>query len=132
MVVGFQKGVFLVGENKRDGYRVSYIIHVGEKTIPGRIDIAALPVKEFISGRAASVEIRRETSLKMALFMLRDAFDGMWFLQQLSPGFAPLMPFMLAEGDKTITQLWSENNAMANLLPSGDGEFIDGQYSESK
>lgn len=126
MVTGFQKGKFQVGEQERQGYRVTYSIDdLHGNMIPGRIDIAALPVRK---NPFSSYESRCEKSLKMALFMLRDSFDGLWFLQKLSPGFAPLMPFMLSgRGDMTISQLWSESAVMKNLLPPGDSDFIDGE-----
>jgi hypothetical protein len=97
----------------------------------GRIDIASLPVKDNYRLRR-SLNARKDRSLKMALYMLRTALDGTWFLQQLSPGYAPLMPWMLMEGsgDKTITQLWSESAAMRNLLPPGQGDFIEAEFEE--
>ena len=131
LVTGFQKGLFQVGTSKREGFRVSYNLETPDgKMIPGRIDVAALPVRPAVSGRYASFQSRSEKSLKMALYMLRNSFDGLWFLQQLSPGFAPLMPFMLAKGDQTISQLWSETAMMSNLLPPGESEFVDGQVVE--
>ncbi len=69
----------------------------------------------------------------MALYMLRNALDGNWFLQQLSPGFAPLLPWMLEEkSGKTITQLWSESVSIGNLLPVPGDEFVEGEFSEVK
>jgi hypothetical protein len=128
-VTGYQKGKFLIGDRERLGYRVMYNIETGEgNLVPGRIDIAALPVKR---NPPSSYDTRCEKSLKMALFMLRDSFDGLWFLQQLSPGFAPLLPFMLSgNGDLTISQLWSETSVMRNLLPPGENDFIDGEVKE--
>jgi hypothetical protein len=132
-VTGFQKGTFTIGANTRQGYRVLYTIDCGGgKLMPGRIDVAALPVRKAVSGRYSSYESRQEKSLKMALFMLRDGFDGLWFLQQLSPGFAPLMPFMLAKNDLTISQLWTESSLMENLLPPGNADFLDGETVDAK
>jgi hypothetical protein len=129
MVTGFQKGKFLVGDRERLEYRVSYNIEdANSNLIPGRIDIAALPVRKNPS---SSYEVRCEKSLKMALYMLRDSFDGLWFLQKLSPGFAPLMPFMLSgKGEMTISQLWSESATMKNLLPPGEEDFIEGEIKQ--
>ena len=126
MVTGFQKGTFQVGKQERQGFRVNYSIETPDgKMIPGRIDIAALPVRK---APINSYNTRCDKSLKMALFMLRDAFDGLWFLQQLSPGFAPLMPFMLSgKKDLTISQLWNETAMMDNLLPSNISDFIEGE-----
>ncbi|MBN1535173.1 MAG: hypothetical protein JW908_00470 [Anaerolineales bacterium] len=134
-VTAFQRGVFQIGEHSRDGFQVRYYLKGPEgQTIPGRIDVAALPVKETARSRQSLSkrrEQRREQALKMALFNVRDAIDGLRRLQQLSPGYAALMPFMLAPGsDKTITQLWSDNAMLENLLPpGGEGDFVvEGTY----
>ncbi len=128
LVVGFQKGVFNADDVTRDGYRIHYTIESPDgKLIPGRLDIAALPIKNSPRrGRYTPIDKRREQSLKMSLYMLRNAIDGLWFLQQLSPGFAPLMPFMLVDQERTVSQLWSESPVMSKLLPPGDNDFIDG------
>lgn len=132
VVNGFQKGKFQIGNQEREGFRVFYTIEsVDGSMFPGRIDIASLPVKRSTRYRNnSSFEKRKERSLKMALYMLRNAFDGLWFLQKLSPGFVPLMPFMLARDDLTISQLWSETSLMNNLLPPGDHDFVDGEIAE--
>lgn len=129
MVTSFQKGTFQIGDRDRLGYRVNYSIETPDgNLIPGRIDIAALPVRK---NPPNSYDSRCEKSLKMALFMLRDAFDGLWFLQQLSPGFVPLLPFMLSgKKELTISQLWNESSMMKNLLPPSKGDFIEGEIRE--
>lgn len=126
MVQGFQKGKYVIGEKDRDGFQVHYTIEQPDGTIRrGRLDVAALPVRNDFRLKR-SYDQRREKSLKMALFMLREALYGTWFLQQLSPGYAPLMPWMLVDNEKTITQLWSESVFLENLLPSGQ-EFVEGE-----
>ncbi|MEW6614011.1 MAG: hypothetical protein AB1401_00845 [Thermodesulfobacteriota bacterium] len=133
LVTGFQQGMFMVGDKEREGYRMLYVIEQPNgNMIRGRMDIAALPVKQTYSLRR-SLETRKERSLKMALYMLRNALEGTWFLQQLSPGYAPLMPWILTytkDGDKTITQLWSESATLGKLLPPGESEFIEGVLLE--
>jgi hypothetical protein len=107
----FQGGVFRVGDVERPGLQVHYSVsgHMA------RLDIAALPTRS---------KSNREKSLRMALYMLKIAFDGMWFLQQLSPGYAPLMPFMIADNQgHTISQLWAESSTMKKLLPPPDADF---------
>jgi hypothetical protein len=132
LVIGFQRGSFQEGNKIREGFQVRYLIEgIDGKMVPGRLDIAALPVKDDYRMRRSMV-IRKDKSLRMALYMLRMSLDGLWFLQQLSPGYAALMPWMLADGDKTISQLWSESSVMSNLLPPGDGEWIDGEVKEIK
>lgn len=127
-VTAFQRGTFVIGEHHRDGFRLHYDIETPEgRLIPGRIDFAALPVKEHYSLQR-SLATRKDKSLRMSLYMLRVALEGTWFLQQLSPGYAPLMPWMLVDGEKTVTQLWQESPMMSNLLPPGESEFVEGSY----
>jgi len=131
IVTTFQRGKFHVDKNVRDGYLITYNIESATGTmVPGKVEIAALPVKTD-SRMSRTYEARCQKSLKMALYMLIIAFDGMWFLQQLSPGYAPLMPFMLGKDDLTISQMWTESKVFGNLLPSGDNEFIvEGEVKE--
>ena len=131
VVSGFQRGTFVIGDKRREGFRIFYHIERPDGSlVRGRIDVAALPVKESYRLQR-SLEARKQKSLKMALYMLRTALEGTWFLQQLSPGYAPLMPWMLMDGDRTVTQLWSESAAMGHLLPpGGDSEFVEGEFRE--
>jgi len=131
IVTGFQQGRFTIGAKTRDGFRVHYAIERPNGVmIPGRMDVAALPVKDDYR-RKRSYDSRRQKSLKMALYMLRQALNGTWFLQQLSPGYSALMPWMLDQSSKkTITQLWSDHLTIGNLLPSGDDDILDGEFEE--
>ena len=131
LVTGFQRGMFENEDGKRDGFRIHYAIEAADgRQVPGRIDIAALPIKPDLGPRA-DINRHKELSLKMALYMLRVALDGTWFLQQLSPGYAALVPFMLGPGKKTISELWADSSIMNNLLPPGDDEdFIEGEATE--
>ena len=129
-VMRFQRGTFQAGKVSRDGFRVHYVVEAADgRVVAGRIDVAALPNKDDWSLRK-TIDKRKEQSLKMALYMLRVAIKGTWFLQQLSPGYSALMPWMLAAGDKTVSQLWSENSIMQNLLPPGESDFVEGEYRQ--
>lgn len=136
MVVGFQRGTFLLNGKNREGFRIHCTIEDNKgKLVPIQIEIAALPVKDTVPYRRGAMrnkERRQEESLKMALFMFRDAIRGQWFMQQLSPGYAPLMPFILVENGKTVSQLWSESPIMSKLLPQGSGEseFLEGEVKD--
>jgi len=131
LVTGFQRGFFQTGPTQREGFRIHYVVEQPDGVmLRGRLDIAALPIRETPKSRRSSAA-RQERSLKMALYMLRNALDGNWFLQQLSPGFAPLLPWMIEEKTgKTITQLWSESVVMGKLLPPPGGEFVEGEFEE--
>ncbi len=131
-VRSFQRGTFVVGKKKREGFQIHYIIEQPDGSMrPGRLDVAALPVREEYR-LERSLASRREKSLKMALYMLREALNGTWFLSQLSPGYAPLMPWMLMKDDKTVTQVWSEQVFTGNLLPSSvnTGDIVDVEVVE--
>lgn len=140
VVAGFVFGKMVTPEGiERGGYQIHYAIEAkGGKMVPGRFDFAALPVRQTSRrSRAGSLERQKEKSLKMGLFMTRDALTGLWFLQVLSPGFAPLMPWMVVGSGKnppTLTQLWSESPVMKKLMPPDgsefeeDGEIVDGDF----
>jgi len=140
-VIGFQKGAY-PGDHQRDGFHIHYIMMAGEQVTKGIIEIAALPVKKpkgYMNYRQEeSLKKQRNQSLKMALFMVRDALRGMWYLQQLSPGLVALMPFMIVgNSGKSLTRLWTEQASLANLLPPGEIELdseediFDGEYQEA-
>jgi hypothetical protein len=128
MIVNFQMGEF-IGPPLRYGCRIFYIIESEGKHIPGQLDVAALPVRPA-SGRrggSESYEKRVEKSMRMTLFMVREALAGMWFMQMLNPGYAPLMPWMIdKKSGKTITQLYNDNLSGKFQLPEPsieEGEF---------
>lgn len=127
MVTSFQRGTF----GKRAGFRIHYTVtQTGGELWPGRMDIAALPVKDDHRKRK-SFDTRLDKSLKMSLFMARNALDGSWFLQQLSPGFNPLMPWMLVPGEegKNFTEIFTERSLLS--LPSGE-DVVEGDFEEAK
>ncbi len=129
-VTGFVRGAYEMENGvSRDGFQIHYAIEDHQANLhQGRIDVAALPVREpkRRTGYRDTMERRREQTLKMALFMIRDALDGQWFLQMLSPGYAALMPWMLTghpDAPQTITEIWSESAMMKKLLPPKGSEF---------
>ena len=134
-VISFQSGTFEGAQGSRDGFQVKYSVEsVDGRLIYGRIDIAALPVDPNINWHRADKDKHKDASIRMALFMLRDALDGTWFLQQLSPGYSALVPFMLGPGDRTVSELWTDG-LMSRLLPPGNPEeftVIEGEIVNEK
>lgn len=123
IVTRFKEGYFEVSGKNRSGFQVEYSISDDDgRLAPGRIDIAALPVRR---------PINKEKSLRMALYMLRNAFEGLWYMQQLSPGYSALMPFLLADATSTISQLWTERTALGNLLPPPSSQFVEGEVVDN-
>jgi len=123
----FQKGTYKVGNHDREGYQIVYAIESpGGKMTLGRIDVAALPVKTNYR-KSKSLATRKEKSLKMALYVLAIALNGTWYLQQLSPGYSALIPWMLEgnkQSGKTIAQLWA-GQMNTNLLLPEKAEFSE-------
>lgn len=120
----------------RYGYQIHYSIEdVTGKMMPGQIDIVALPVRNDIRLRR-SYETRKQQSLKMALYMFAISTNGLWFMEKLSPGYSGLMPFMLADKNRTISQLWVEGVKLGNLLPPpsdiDSNTTIEGKFQEIK
>lgn len=128
-VVNVQHGTYTVDGLERQGVRIEYIVTgAGGQHVQGQLDIAALPVKNKYNQGA------KDKSLVMSLYMLGEALKGMWYMQQLSPGYAALMPWMVGPNGKTISQLWAESPLMNNLLPPGGAKFntdyTDGEARE--
>ena len=128
LVSGFEKGIF----GERAGFRIHYTIEseVG-KMYPGQMDIAALPVRKTPHRKSyQGYEKLCEQALRMALYNVAMCLEGMWLMRQLSPGYAPLIPWMLAANGKTVTQLWSESSSIRALAPPAEEEFIEGTVRE--
>ena len=123
-VTGIQSGNFqddLNKARKRPGYIVRYNYATPDgRQIAGKIEICGLPLFKHTSQK----EIQ---SRKMALFMLRNSLEGMWYMQQLSPGLVALMPFMLAEGDVTFSEKFSYS---LSLPAPVEDEVVDGEAKE--
>lgn len=117
IVIGFQQGKFIVEGQERQGFQVHYAV----SGMPARLDIAALPVRDKWNSK------KKEQSLKMSLYMLVYGLNGAWLMQQLVPGYNPLIPTMLTDGGKTISQMWSEKSSMKQLMPPQDTEFVDAE-----
>jgi hypothetical protein len=126
-VTRFIQGTFVIGEHQRGGFVIEYYVPVpNSEVFRGRISVAALPVRPEDFRVRTPVQKRMERSLKLALFNVRDALDSSRILQILSPGYNPLVPFMLGTGDKTISQLWEER-IIGKMLPPPDADFVEGE-----
>lgn len=118
-VTKFEEGEYVVGSKTRGGYRINYAIENDKgEWLSGRMDVAALPVRS---------QRYKERSMVMLLFMVREALQGMWFMQQFSPGYSALLPFMLVDENNTFSDMWIQKNNISYLLPSPGEEFMDGE-----
>jgi hypothetical protein len=140
LVTGFELGTWGTPDVLREGYRIHYVVESPDgHHVPGYIDVAGLPIKpveRYDNRRRRTTEQKQEDALKAALWNVKECLDHMWKLQLLSPGFAALMPFMIATKGVNLTQLWSETSTMKPLLPMADdfkaetGDIIDGQVKD--
>jgi hypothetical protein len=132
----FNKGTF----GDRIGYRINYVLEVPGKggrvaNLNGYIDVAALPIKpvnHWDARHRTPDSIRQDRALRMALFNVSACLKALWVLQRLSPGFAPLMPFMIGQNGQNLTQMWSNGSAMKALMPPADNfeDAIEGEARE--
>lgn len=123
-VIEFRQGKFQVGKVERPGFQLLYAI-AGQQ---GRMDIAALPIKKDSRNRRSEGK-RTEQSIRMALYMVRLALDGAYLLSKLSPGYAPLIPFMLDKSGQTVSELWNNTQQFKALKPPDESTFVDGEWS---
>ena len=102
----------------RRGVIIKYIYPhpIDGNKMPGSIEIASLPCRNTSN---------REKSMCLALYNARDSLKALYVLQKLSPGFLPLMPFMLTDDGQTMSQRWA--SATRQLPePGPEEEIIDG------
>jgi hypothetical protein len=128
-ITGIKWGRFNDGETVREGCHLNFVLQRDNGAMDAaRMPLAALPCRGPNRASKTRGVSNAEASRRMMLFMLNRAFSGLWFVQQMSPGYVPLMPFLLV-GDtgKTITQLYSEQGMFSALLPSPDAQFIEGE-----
>ena len=113
IVTRFIKGTYQINSKNRPGIQLIYEVTRSDGFIfNGKIDIAGLPWrapyggKKYHGGYAKVEESKRDLSLRMALYNVREALRAMRILQVLSPSYSPLIPWMLVNGDKTISETW--------------------------
>lgn len=125
-IQAFRTGTYKVNEKERMAFQILFTIEAPDgRQVPGMLEIAALPVRPDKGYRRNSNLLKRQEQTKrMALYMIRDALDGLWFLNVLSPGYAPLMPFALVDGQTTVSQMWNESSNMRRLAAPQGSDFI--------
>ncbi|MDL1924302.1 hypothetical protein FBQ95_16990 [Chloroflexi bacterium CFX3] len=97
----------------RYGYRITFVLG----KIHGRIDIAALPIR-------AETARKKERALSQALYLLALKLDAEATAWAYEPGTMPLLPYLIGEGDRTITQAVIELGVLPQL-PSGEKKAVE-------
>lgn len=134
-VTRWLRGTYQIDGNERPGIQIGYqVIGPYENVFEGRIDVAGLPWKPPYGGNRShggyksAAEKKKEQSLAMALYNVREALRAMRILQILSPGYAALVPWLLKPGtDKTLGEMWAIGSKSLPA-PSDDGQIIDSDF----
>jgi len=134
IVHGFQRGIYTIGDHDRAGVQVRYSVEgPGGAMIYGRLDVAALPIKEPTRNRYDAGKIlrgRQEKALAMALYNVVHSLRAQWVLKQLNPGYIPLMPWLLAKGGHTLSELYADAGFTKALMPPKAEKFVEGNFRE--
>ena len=130
-ITRFTRGSYEIDGKERAGYQIEYIVEAPDgQLFPGRFDIAALPVKIPTRGNVKQIEKNRhKASLRMSLYNVVNSLEASWILQMLSPGYNVLIPWMLVDGEKTISEIWLEAASFRQLTPPKPGDIVEGDYT---
>lgn len=136
-VVGaIQRGAYQIGKVSRPGVQIQYSVEgPNNQMVYGRLDIAALPIKEpkRRANWQAVQRSREDAALRMALYNVVEALRAQWVLKQLNPGYIPLMPWLLAKGNATLSELYAASGFTKALMPPKPDKFtVEGEYRDIK
>lgn len=135
---GFQRGMYEINGIDRPGVIIHYSIEDSDgKMAYGRLDIAAPPVKEpnissFATTYQKKLRAKEDKSLRMALYNVVQIFKAQGILKKMNPSYVPLMPWLLTDDERTITERFAMAG-MGNLAlpaPSKDGDTLTGEFRE--
>ena len=91
----------------RFGYQMTFVI----AGMPGRMDIAALPMKSEAPGK-------KDKALAQALYLVRNWLEGEVFSQVYRPGNIPLLPYIIGPDDVTVQEAIVKSGKLP-MLKSG-------------
>lgn len=92
LLTGIAPGTFS-GKPVRYGYRITFLI----ANMPGRIDIAALPIR-------SETQAKKENALKQALYLFWKELDAAGDSWVYNPNNMPLLPYLIGSGGKTVAE----------------------------
>jgi len=95
--ITFQAGEY-PGKTKRFGFRIGFVVGANR----GRIDCAALPLRTFTPHK-------KDRALAAALFLVRDELKAALMAKMYKPGSVPLLPYMLDNKGRTLTEALTES-----------------------
>lgn len=95
--LGAYNVLFVSGKSDEKPVRYGYRITFMASGHPGRIDVAALPMR-------AETPARKQKALAQALYGIRNWLESEVFSQYYRPGNIPLLPYMIGEGNLTVNE----------------------------
>lgn len=115
-VIGFQSGKF----GNRYGFRIEFTF----AGVPGRMDVACLPIRK-------ETETKVDKTKRHALYSVQKRLEAEYSTMLVMPGDVPLMPYMLNDKGQTILEVMRESNQIPALPESIEEDIIDGEFDES-
>ena len=142
VVHSIQRGAFTINNTERPGVVVNYTLEGPDgKMAYGRFDMAGPPFKpvthvgKHTKTYDEQTRARRDQSVRVGLYNVVLALKAQWVLKQLNPAYAPLMPWLLTDGNRTITERFTAAGIGNIQLPEprndDDDEVITGEFTES-
>lgn len=141
VVHSIQRGAFKINNIERPGVVVHYTLEGPDgKMAYGRFDMAGPPFKtvthvgEHTKTHREQTRARRDQSVRVGLYNVVEALKSQWVLKQLNPAYAPLMPWLLADGKNTITERFTAAGVGNIQLPepkNDEDDVITGEFTES-
>gem|GEM_PF-1748413 len=139
-VHGIQRGEFTINKIKRPGVIIRYSLEGPDGQMAhGRFDMAGPPFKKVTHAGSHTAtyreqtRARREKSVVVGLYNVIASLRAQWVLKQLNPAYAPLMPWLLADGDHTITERFTMAGLGQIQLPEpreGGEDALTGEFKE--
>lgn len=98
--VFFSPGQFpvTIDQPPRFGWQMTFLF----RGLKGRMEIAALPLRKETPNS-------KDAALRQCLYLVRNWLESEVYSQLYRPGVVPLLPFLLAEGGKTIGESLAES-----------------------
>lgn len=118
---------FITGKFDTLPPRIGFEIRFNYGSREGKIEIAALPIKKWTNTRETQ-------SKKQALYTVREMLEAEFNSGMLVPGSAPLVPFLLDDSGRTLSEVMHEQAGIpllsAPIKESVDSEIVEGELVE--
>lgn len=99
---------FMPGTHPGTPKRYGFQLHFNINGVPGRIDVAALPIKNETPNK-------KDRALAQALYLVRDWLEAEVFSSVYRPGAVALLPFLIGEGGQTVTETFISSGRLPLL-----------------